>query len=83
MEVGMKEAKNKLSKLIEAVRAGEEVFLTNRGNRVAQLIPVGKRGSIKTGRGCLKGKINFYPGWDSEEEDLRLQKLFEESKLDV
>lgn len=83
MEVGIKEAKNNLSKLLDAVSEGEEVFLTNRGNRVAQLIPVAKRGSIKTGRGCLKGKINLYPGWDSEEEDLRIQKLFEESKLDV
>ncbi len=57
----MKEAISKVSKLIEAVRSGEEVFLTNRGKRVAQLIPVANRGSIKTGRGCLKGKINFYP----------------------
>jgi antitoxin (DNA-binding transcriptional repressor) of toxin-antitoxin stability system len=37
LEVGIRQAKNNLSKLIDAVRNGEEVILTNRGERVAKL----------------------------------------------
>lgn len=78
MEVGIREARNSLSKLLEAVRGGEEVFLTNRGDRVAQLVPVKTKGVSLRGYGFLKGKINFYPGWDSPEEDKRIEKMFED-----
>ncbi len=79
MEAGIKEAKNNLSKLVDAVLAGEEVFVTKRGTRVAQIVPAKKKGSFKTGYGLHKDKINFYPGWDSEAEDLKIQKLFEDA----
>jgi prevent-host-death family protein len=77
MEKGIKEAKNSLSKLVDAVLAGEEVFLTNRGDRVAQIIPVRKAVSLKRARGLFKDKINLYPGWDSEAEDLKIERMFE------
>ena len=77
MNTGIKEAKDNLSKLVDATLAGEEVFLTNRGDRVAQIIPVRKTISLEHGRGFLKGKINLYPGWDSEAEDLKIERMFE------
>jgi prevent-host-death family protein len=77
MEVGIRDAKNNLSKLVEAVREGEEVFLTNRGERVAQLVPARKPASKMRGRGFLKGKVNLYPGWDSAEEDKKIEDMFE------
>ena len=77
MNAGIKEAKNNLSKLVDAMLSGEDVFLTNRGVRVAQIVPVRMAGSLKQGRGFLKGKINFYPGWDSEAEDLKIERMFE------
>jgi prevent-host-death family protein len=77
MEVGIREAKNNLSKLVEAARDGEEVFLTKRGARVAQLVPTRKPVLPGRGRGTLKGKINFYPGWDSPEEDKKIEDMFE------
>ena len=77
MTTGIKEAKTNLSKLVDATLAGEEVFLTNRGDRVAQIVPVWKAVSLKKGQGFLKGKINFYPGWDSESEDLKIERMFE------
>jgi prevent-host-death family protein len=77
MEVGIREAKNNLSKLVDAVRRGEEVFLTNRGERVAKIVPAPKTRTALRGRGFLKGKINFYPGWDSPEEDKRIEDMFE------
>ena len=77
MEVGIREAKNNLSKLVQAVFEGEEVFLTKRGERVAQLLPVPKRPSRTRGRGMWKGKVNLYPGWDSPEEDKKIEEMFE------
>jgi len=77
MEVGIRNAKNTLSKLVEAVQAGEEVFLTNRGVRVAQLVPARKPAAKNRGRGSWKGKVNLYPGWDSPEEDKKIEDMFE------
>ncbi len=77
MEVGIRDAKNKLSKLVEAALQGQEVILTNRGKRVAQLVPPPKKPSPTFGRGILKGKVNLYPGWDSWEEDKKIEEMFE------
>ena len=77
MEVGIREARNNLSKLVDAVRHGEEVFLTNRGQRVAKLVPAPKPRTPLRGRGFLKGKVNLYPGWDSPEEDKKIEDMFE------
>jgi prevent-host-death family protein len=77
MDVGIREAKNNLSKLLDAVRHGEEVFLTRRGERVAKLVPAFKPVTTERGRGCLEGKVNLYPGWDSPEEDKKIEDMFE------
>jgi prevent-host-death family protein len=76
MEVGIRKAKNNLSKLVEAVLDGEEVFLTNRGERVAQLVAAPKPKQLQRGRGLWKGKANLYPGWDSREADKEIEDLF-------
>jgi antitoxin (DNA-binding transcriptional repressor) of toxin-antitoxin stability system len=77
MDVGIRDAKNNLSKLVEAVLDGEEVFLTNRGARVAQLVRTPKATPRGRGRGSWKGKIHLYPGWDSRGEDKRIEGMFE------
>jgi prevent-host-death family protein len=77
MDVGIKEAKNNLSKLIDALRHGEEVFLTKRGARVAKLVPAHEPLMADRGRGAWKDKVNLYPGWDSPEEDKRIEDMFE------
>ena len=77
MEVGIRDAKNNLSKLVEAVLDGEEVFLTNRGERVVQLVPTPKPIPPGRGRGLWKGKIHFYAGWDSPKEDAKIAEMFE------
>jgi prevent-host-death family protein len=40
MQTNILEAKNRLSKLIKAAQAGEEVVIANRGEPVARLVPV-------------------------------------------
>ena len=39
MQVNILEARNRLSQLIKAARAGEEVVIANRGEPVARLVP--------------------------------------------
>jgi prevent-host-death family protein len=77
METGIREAKNSLSKLVEAVLEGQEVFLTNRGRRVAQIVATPPPPSPTRGRGFLKERIHLYPGWDSIAEDRRIEDAFE------
>lgn len=77
MEVGIRDARNNLSKLVEAVLDGEEVFLTNRGTRVVQLIRAPKAIPRGRGRGSWKAKVHFYAGWDSRDEDKRIEETFE------
>jgi len=42
-EVGSFEAKTKFSELIEAVRLGDEIVVTNRGVPVARIIPMSSK----------------------------------------
>jgi len=77
METGIREAKNSLSRLVEAVLEGHEVFLTNRGRRVVQMIAAPPPPSPMRGRGFLKDRIHLYPGWDSIDEDRRIEDTFE------
>jgi prevent-host-death family protein len=77
MEIGIRDAKNNLSKLVEAVLDGKEVYLTKRGERVVQLVVTPKSSHPGLGRGFLKGKVNLYPGWDSPEEDKKIEEMFE------
>ncbi len=76
MEVGIREAKTKLSQLVKAALAGEEVFLTNRGERKIQLRVVEKTGGVRAW-GSWAGKVNLYEEWDSAEEDKRIEETFE------
>jgi prevent-host-death family protein len=43
MEVGVRELRNQTAQVIEAVRAGERVVLTVRGEAVADIVPHGQR----------------------------------------
>ena len=69
METGIRNAKNTLSALIKAAQAGEEVFLTHRGKRVAAIVAVPGGENPRRGRGMWKGKLPV--NW---EEELRRAK---------
>jgi prevent-host-death family protein len=53
--VNIHEAKTTLSKLIEAVEAGENVVLARAGRPIARIVRYEKRGGVRLG--VLKGKI--------------------------
>lgn len=64
METGIRNAKNALSALIKAAQAGEEVFLTHRGERVAAIVAISSAKSPSRGRGLWKGKLPA--NWEEE-----------------
>ena len=74
--VNTHEAKTQLSKLIAAVRAGEEVVICQAGKPVARLAafePVRKKPKL----GMWAGKVKFQPGWDSPETDAEIESMFD------
>lgn len=47
--VGLFEAKNRLSALVETVTRGEEIMITRRGRNVAMLVPATRRSKRSPG----------------------------------
>jgi prevent-host-death family protein len=58
MEVGIHEAKTKLSKLIPAALSGEEVIITKSGHPLVKLVPVQAKGGLRQ-VGLYQGKLEF------------------------
>ena len=56
--VNIHEAKTQLSRLIERVRAGEEVVIAKAGKPVARLVPVVSAGIVRK-PGSLRGRIRI------------------------
>ena len=59
MEVGIHEAKTKLSKLIPAALSGEEVIITKAGRPLVKLVPVESYSSTRP-LGAYAGKVKFH-----------------------
>ena len=76
--VNTHEAKTQLSKLIAAVRAGEEVVICQAGKPVARLAPY-EPARKKPRLGLLKDAIKVQPDWDSPETNAEIQAMFDES----
>lgn len=51
MQVNILEAKNRLSQLIKAAQAGEEVIIANRGEPVVRLVPTSAASTATAGPG--------------------------------
>lgn len=74
--VNTHEAKTQLSKLIAAVRDGEEVVICQAGKPVARLAPYEPaRKKVRLGTG--KGNVILRPGWDSPETDAEIEAMFD------
>ena len=64
MDVSVYQAKARLSELLAAVEAGEEVVITRYGKRVAKLVAVTKTAQ-KRKLGGLRGKIRVSDDFDA------------------
>jgi len=59
MQVNILEAKNRLSQLVKATQAGEDVVIANRGEPVARLVPAGPAPSAKASAGSARAILDW------------------------
>ena len=62
----MHDAKTHLSRIIERVEGGEEIFIDRAGTPVAKIIPLVRRAN-RTAIGSLAGQLDLSGDWDSPE----------------
>jgi prevent-host-death family protein len=69
-QVGMHEAKTKLSQLVERAEAGEEIVIARNGTPVARLVPVAKTASLASVRGIWRGRVHVAEDFDELPDDI-------------
>jgi prevent-host-death family protein len=69
-QVGMHEAKTKLSQLVERAQAGEDVVITRNGKPVARLVPVAPANSFAALRGKWRGQVHMADDFDELPDDI-------------
>ena len=69
-QVGMHEAKTKLSQLVERAEAGEDVVIARNGKPVARLVPIAPSSSFAGVYGALRGRIHMADDFDELPDDI-------------
>ena len=69
-QVGMHEAKTKLSKLVERAEAGEDIVIARNGKPVARLVPVAGTSSLAAVRGAWRGRVRISDDFDDLPDDI-------------
>jgi prevent-host-death family protein len=69
-QVGMHEAKTKLSQLVERAEAGEDIVIARNGKPVARLVAVRTPGSLASVRGAWRGRVQIADDFDELPEDI-------------
>jgi prevent-host-death family protein len=69
-QVGMHEAKTKLSKLVKRAEAGEDIVIARNGKPVARLVPVTGTNSLAAVRGALRGRVHLREDFDELPDDI-------------
>ena len=69
-QVGMHEAKTKLSQLVERAEAGEEIVIARNGKPVARLVPVARRNSFSSIYGIWRGQVHIADDFDELPDDI-------------
>ncbi|MBL7258909.1 type II toxin-antitoxin system Phd/YefM family antitoxin [Paractinoplanes lichenicola] len=71
----MHEAKTHLSRIIERVEQGEEIFIDRAGVPVAKVVPLVRRVN-RVGLGSLAGQVDLSGDWDSAETNAEIARDF-------
>jgi prevent-host-death family protein len=69
-QVGMHEAKTKLSQLVERAEAGEDIVIARNGKPVARLVPVADTTSLAAVRGVWRGRVHVADDFDDLPDDI-------------
>lgn len=69
-QVGMHEAKTKLSQLVERAEAGEDIVIARNGKPVARIVPVASENNFAAIRGALRGRIHIADDFDELPDDI-------------
>ena len=69
-QVGMHEAKTKLSQLVERAEAGEDIVIARNGKPVARLVPVVATSSLSSVRGAWRGRVQLSDDFDDLPDDV-------------
>ncbi len=69
-QVGMHEAKTKLSQLVERAEAGEDIVIARHGKPVARLVPISRTSSLAAVHGALRGRIVLAADFDELPDDI-------------
>ena len=71
----MHDAKTHLSRIIERVERGEEVFIDRAGAPVAKIVPLTRR-VTRTSIGALADRLDLSGDWDSPETNAEIAADF-------
>jgi prevent-host-death family protein len=69
-EVGMHEAKTKLSQLVERAERGEEIVITRNGKPAVRLAPIATASSLAAVRGVWRGRVEIAADFDELPDDI-------------
>jgi prevent-host-death family protein len=69
-QIGMHEAKTKLSQLVERAEAGEDIVISRNGKPVARLVPVATTSSLASVRGAWRGRVKIAEDFDDLPDDI-------------
>jgi prevent-host-death family protein len=69
-QIGMHEAKTKLSQLVERAESGEDIVIARNGRPVARLVPVADTSSLASVHGAWRGRVRIADDFDELPEDV-------------
>ncbi|MGH2913586.1 MAG: type II toxin-antitoxin system Phd/YefM family antitoxin [Solirubrobacteraceae bacterium] len=69
-EVGMHEAKTKLSQLVDRAERGEEIVITRNGKPAVKLAPIASAASLAAVRGAWRGQVELAADFDELPDDI-------------
>jgi prevent-host-death family protein len=69
-QVGMHEAKTKLSQLVERAESGEDIVIARNGKPVARIVPIAATASLESVRGAWAGRARIADDFDELPDDI-------------
>jgi prevent-host-death family protein len=69
-QVGMHEAKTKLSQLVKRAESGEDMVIARNGKPAVRLVPIAGGASLTSVRGAWSGRVHLAEDFDQLPDDI-------------